>query len=47
MKLLVGCPVVNRSWILPLWYKHVLAAVANVDDCELELLFVAQQIKRL
>lgn len=41
MKLLVGCPVVNRSWILPLWYKHVLAAVANVDDCELELLFVA------
>lgn len=39
-KLLVGCPVYRRDWILPLWFQHVevAAVVAGVD---IQYVFVA------
>lgn len=48
MKVLVGCPVSNRSWILPTWKRHVDAChgleeaefifVASYNDPDIELL---------
>lgn len=31
MKLLVGCPIRAREWVLPLWVSHVEDACARVD----------------
>lgn len=41
MKLLVGCPVSNRSWILDDWFKHVIEAAR---DHELEFVFVVPEM---
>ena len=41
MKLLVGCPVSNRSWILDDWFKHVVAAA---KDYELEFIFLIPEM---
>ena len=38
-KLIVGCPVKNRGWILPEWYERVEHATRNLD---VEYLFVAE-----
>jgi len=45
MKLVVGCPVSNRNWILPEWNQHVLSSVFDLverdsRDWDLEYAFV-------
>lgn len=32
MKLVIGCPVYKRDWILPLWIKHVKSQGLNFKD---------------
>lgn len=39
MKILIGCPVTNREWILTEWFYHVDKAVAALD-AEIEFAFV-------
>lgn len=43
-RLLIGCPVRDRGWILPKWYDHVLAAAENAgfQDDEIGFVFVGQ-----
>lgn len=48
MKLLVGCPVLHREWILPSWFAHVQRAFEhlqenNAHDWELEFIFVGDK----
>lgn len=38
MKLLIGCPVRRRDWILPLWFEHVYAALPQ--DVEYNFCFI-------
>lgn len=38
-KLLIGCPVKNREWILPTWYEYVSDSARHQD---VEFLFVAE-----
>lgn len=41
MRLVVGCPVSSRAWILPRWFYHVeLAALTVSDDLKPEYAFV-------
>lgn len=41
MKLVVGAPIRDRAWILPLWFEHTLAAVEHaVHVSEVEFVFV-------
>jgi hypothetical protein len=39
VKLLVGCPVAQRQWILPTWFNHVRTA-ADVAGIEPAFVFV-------
>ena len=42
MKLIVGCPVSHREWILDEWNQHVLSAVYALDeDVDLSYCFLA------
>lgn len=38
MRLIVGCPTKNRTWILPLWRQHVESSIPK--DWDVEYLFV-------
>lgn len=40
MRLMVGCPVSHRDWILPLWHEHVVKAAEGVTD-DLKFIFLA------
>ena len=41
-RLIVGCPIRNRHWILPTWRDHVLAAVAELERVTFDgFIFVA------
>lgn len=42
MRLLVGCPVAHRDWVLPRWFDHVEAACV-VADVEPEFVFVCDR----
>lgn len=41
-KLLVGCPVLHRAWIMPEWFRHLEVAVeeARIDPADVRCLFV-------
>lgn len=41
--LIVGCPVNNRAWIMPYWFKHVTAALAKAEIRDPKFLFVASE----
>lgn len=45
MKLIIGCPVRDRAWVLPQWFEHVDVAMARVEaqygpDVDYEYAFV-------
>lgn len=42
MKLMVGCPVAHREWILPAWLNHVSAA-ADVAGLEPEIVLLCSR----
>lgn len=42
MRLLVGCPVAHRDWVLPRWFDHVEAA-CDVAGVEPEFVFVCDR----
>lgn len=42
MRLLVGCPVAHRDWVLPKWFDHVEAA-CEVAGVEPEFVFVCDR----
>lgn len=45
-RLLVGCPVLHRAWILPEWFKHLDAAVeqARIEPEDVRCLFVGDPV---
>lgn len=38
VKLIIGCPVANRDWVLPLWWEHLKEAI-DIAGVDASLLF--------
>ena len=42
MKLLIGCPISDRAWILPKWFEHCYISAENAQ-VDIEFVFVASK----